>query len=87
MSDSDVLDKVIEEIKHIPEYKLPEVYAFVHSVRVGMEQADSEVVRIMRFAGCWQDVSEDVFKDFLGEVRRRRGRAFRGRRGNETGLD
>lgn len=46
-----MLDKVIAEIGFIPEYKLAEVYNFLHDFRLGLQKLPSTAERIMQFAG------------------------------------
>jgi len=77
-------EKVIEEIEQIPERKLSEVYTLLHFFRLGIETAQRQPHNIMRFAGCWQDMPDDEFQDFLHEIQERRQHAFSGRIAREA---
>ncbi|MBI4684867.1 MAG: hypothetical protein HY755_06685 [Nitrospirae bacterium] len=85
MAKSAIRDRVMSEIELIPEYKLSEIYDFIHYFRVGLQKSKGNVEQIMRFAGCWKDMPEDAFNDFLGEISRRRKQAFSKRRSGEAG--
>ncbi|MBI4725902.1 hypothetical protein HY768_01525 [candidate division TA06 bacterium] len=85
MSESIIRDRVMGEIKLIPEHKLSEVYDFIHYFRIGIQKSKGNIDQIMEFAGCWKDVSDDAFNDFLKEITQRRKNAFAGRISNEAG--
>ncbi|WP_330220833.1 hypothetical protein [Calothrix sp. NIES-3974] len=78
--------KLLTEINLIPEEKLEEVYNFIHYFRVGVEASQSTREQIMQFAGCWDDMPNELFSDFSEEITTRRQQAFAGRRNNETSL-
>lgn len=81
MTQSITRDKVMEEIQLIPEHKLEEVYDFVHYFRIGLREAvrgDRE--EIMKFAGSWDELPEEDFKEFSREISERRAQAFSRRR-------
>jgi hypothetical protein len=84
MSASKLRIKVIEEIQRVPEHKLIELYDVIHFFRVGVETATATPKDIMQFAGCWQDMPEEEFEDFLDEITDRRQQAFTGRTQRET---
>ena len=86
MGESIIRDKVIEEIKLIPEHKLSEGYDFIHYFRIGLQKSKVNINQIMQFAGCWKDMSEDLFNDFLEEISKRRSQAFAGRRDGEASI-
>jgi len=76
----------MEEIKLIPEHKLSEGYDFIHYFRIGLQKSKVNINQIMQFAGCWKDMSEDLFNDFLEEISKRRSQAFAGRRDGEASI-
>ena len=82
--ESPLRGKVIQEIRQIPEEKLPEVYTLLHFFRLGVETDKSEPQDIMKFAGCWQEMPDNEFESFLEEIQARRQRAFSGRISRET---
>ncbi|MEW6007758.1 MAG: hypothetical protein AB1595_06395 [bacterium] len=86
MSKSIIRERVMDEIKLIPEYKLSEVYDFIHYFRIGFQGSKRTIDQIMKFAGCWQDMPGDTFNDFFKEINERRNKAFIERRNNETSV-
>ncbi len=87
MEISELQAEVIEEIRLIPKDKLPELYDFIHFFRLGLETAPDDTEEIMRFAGCWQDMTDNEFEDFSEEIVERRRQAFSKRIGRETVTD
>lgn len=86
MEESIIRDRVMEEIKLIPEHKLSEVYDFIHYFRIGLQKSKGNMDQIMKFAGCWKDMPEEVFNKFLAEICERRKQAFTRRRSSEAGI-
>lgn len=77
-------NKVLQEIELIPENKLADVYNFIHYFRLGLEKSSTEQQKnILAYAGCWEDMPDDMFIDFTNEITQRRRHAFVGRRNNE----
>ena len=77
MKPSEFRTKVLEELNLIPEDRLREVYDFIYFFRLGLETSRSaRAGQIMKFAGCWDDMPDDDFKEFLGDIARRRSNAF-----------
>lgn len=87
METFELQNKVMEEIKLIPESKLPEIYSVIHFFRLGLEAGTREPKKIMRFAGSWQDMTEKEFNDFSEEIYQRRNKAFSRRKNRETLVD
>lgn len=65
-------NQIIEEINLIPEDKLIELYDLIHGFRLTLKPSENNVNEIMKFAGCWQDLSEEEFTDFSQEIEQRR---------------
>jgi len=80
-------DKVMEEIKLIPENKLPEIYSVIHFFRLGLEIGTKAPEKIMRFAGSWEDMNEKEYNEFSDEISQRRNQAFSRRINRETIVD
>ncbi len=79
-----IKSKVLQEIDLIPEDKLADLYNFIHYFRLGLEKSQvTEPKPTLAFAGCWKDMSDEMFNDFTAEIRQRRHQAFARRRGNE----
>lgn len=84
LKDSLIRVRVIDEIKLIPDHKLSEVYEFIHYFRIGLQESKGDIDKIMKFAGCWKDMSEQLFKEFIEDTRQRRKQAFSRRRKDEA---
>jgi len=85
MNSSTLKPKVLEEINLVPEDKLRQIYDFVHYFRLGLEMSRSNARQTtMQFAGCWRDMPDEMFTDFLEEITQRRQRAFSRRRSGEA---
>ena len=79
-----IKNKVLQEIERIPEDKLVDLYNFIRYFRLGLEKARAtKHKQILAFAGCWQDMPDEIFTEFTTEIAERRHQAFVGRRGNE----
>ncbi len=87
MNTSVVREQLLEEVYRIPEDRLTEVYKFVHCFRIGIETARDEQSDVMRYAGCWRDMPEETFDEFIQDVKTRRQQAFSRRRNDETCID
>ena len=81
------LSEVMEEIRLVPKDRLPTVYDFIHFFRLGLETVRDDTEEIMRFAGCWQDMADEEFRDFSEDIAERRRQAFSGRTARETIFD
>ncbi len=79
--------KVITEINLVPQDKLEELYNFIHYFRLGIEASKPSLNKNMQFAGCWNDMSDEVFANFNEEMITRRQQAFLGRKNDEASLD
>jgi hypothetical protein len=84
MKTFDLHEKVMEEIRQIPENRLPEIYSLIHYFRLGLEADGKDAKNTMRFAGCWQEMTDSEFGEFSEEIRERRRQAFSGRKNRET---
>lgn len=84
-----IKNKVLEEIDRIPEDKLSDLYHFIHYFRLGLESAKAEhrAETTLRFAGCWEDMSDEMFSELTKEFESRRQQAFSQRRQDESSLD
>ncbi|HLO88106.1 MAG TPA: hypothetical protein VK203_24305 [Nostocaceae cyanobacterium] len=79
--------KLITEINLVPQDKLEELYNLIHYFRLGVEVSKAQTNPTMKFAGCWDDMSDEVFANFNAEINARRQEAFLGRRSDEANLD
>ncbi|MEA5419495.1 hypothetical protein VB712_09680 [Spirulina sp. CCNP1310] len=80
-----IKNKVLQEIDLIPEDRLIDLYNFIHDFRLGLEKSQKTNNKpISAFAGCWQDMPDEIFNDFTTEIKQRRQQAFTRRRGDES---
>lgn len=80
-------EKIMDEVKRIPENRLAEIYSLLHYFRIGIEQSRETLKPIMQFAGAWSGMPEEIFSDFMSSITTRRHEAFAGRRVRETNAD
>ncbi|MCB0214304.1 MAG: hypothetical protein KDJ52_33505 [Anaerolineae bacterium] len=77
MASTLIKNKVLQEIDLIPEDKLTELYTFIHYFRLGVEKAFvTKPKPNLAFAGCWQDMPDEMVNDFTAEIKQRRRQAF-----------
>jgi len=86
MENHQLREKVAKEISQIPIEKLNEVYDFIRFFRLEIEKVKPNKDKILSFAGCWEDMPDETFNDFLSEIRRRRKEAFSGRKMDEISI-
>ena len=86
MSDSELRVKLIEELQRIPDDKLTQLYGLVHHFRVEAESGDRSL-ETMQFAGCWADLPDSIYAEFLEDLPTRRQQAFSQRRNREANLN
>lgn len=84
MKTSTICEKVVDEIKQIPEERQQQILDVIHQFRIGLQVSKKKTHKIGNYAGCWKDMPEDMYRDFLNEVNQRRHTAFSGRRDHET---
>ena len=80
MSQLEMREKVIEELRKIPDEKMENIYEYIHHIRTETQNSRTNVDKIMSFAGCWSDMPDNAFTEFIQEMRDRRAQAFAGRR-------
>ena len=80
-------EKVLEEVRQIPDGKLSDLYKLLREFRVGAELSANSGTSAMRFAGCWNEIGDDVFDDFQRDITERRRNASVRRRAFEAGAD
>ena len=72
--------KLIEELQYIPEDKLPALYDIIRFFRTKIESVKpASHNNIMSFAGCWDNMPDDMFDSLLNDIKERRKNAFSGR--------
>ncbi len=72
MEASEIHAKVMDEIRLVPKERLTELYDFIHLFRIGLESVGDDTEDIMRFAGCWRDMTDQEFEDLSDEIMKRR---------------
>ena len=86
MKTSTIREKVVEEVNQIPEEKLPQILDLIHHFRVGLQLSRKQADKITNYAGCWKDMPEDIYKEFINEISKRRHFAFSRRRDHEADI-
>ncbi len=86
MKTSILRKKVVEEINQIPNEKLAEILDLIHHFRLGLQSTDKNKTTLMDFSGCWNDMPEEVYQDFMHDITERRHTAFSGRENREAGI-
>lgn len=74
MNSSELRTQVWKEIQQVPEGKLVELYDLIHTFRLQAEPANQQP--ILQFAGCWSDLPDDTYSEFLDDISLRRQNAF-----------
>ena len=87
MSQLEIREKVIEELRNIPDEKMENIYEFIRHIRTDPQNSRTNADTIMGFAGCWSDMPDNAYSDFIQELSDKRAQAFAGRRKNETGVN
>ena len=87
MEPLEIRKKVIEELRRIPDEKMGNIYEFIRHIRTEPQNLTTNIDKIISFAGCWSDMPDNAFSEFIQEMRDRRAQAFAGRRKNETGVN
>ncbi len=87
MGEYQLREKLVKEIYLIPLEKLGEVYDFIRFFRMGIERTNTNKEKVLSFAGCWEDMPENMLNEFLMEVKHRRIEAFSRRRKSEAGIN
>lgn len=86
MKTSTICEKVVDEIKQIPEERQQQILDVIHHFRIGLQRSQKKTHKINNYAGCWKDMPEDMYQDFLNEVNQRRHTAFSRRWDIETNV-
>jgi len=86
MNISDLRTKVFEEIQTVPDDRLIELLEVIHSFRLRSEPTNAPIQPIMQFAGCWNDLPNETYTEFLDDISPRRQQAFQQRQNRETRL-
>ncbi len=83
MTPTNLRDKLIEEIGLIPDTQLEEIYNIIHNFRLSSEKRQNILENTLKFAGSWNDLTDEEFRDLSDEISLRRQQSFRQRRDNE----
>lgn len=87
MNRSELRTKVLQEIQHIPENRLVELYNLIHAFRLQVDLVNAQPQSILDFAGCWSDLPDETYTEFFGDISFRRQQAFSQRQHRETSPD
>jgi hypothetical protein len=90
MTSKELREKLVDEIQHLPEGRVEQIFDFIHFFRVGLgiEKVDQKAAEtiIGQFAGCWSELPDDVYNELELEWQRRREHAFSDRREHGTDI-
>ncbi len=78
-------NRILKEIRLIPDDKLQELYTILHYYRMGVQSSQEKPGSVMKFAGSWSDLSEDEADLILQDIYQRRQKAFSQRRSCANG--
>ena len=74
MTEGELISKIFKELEQLPFEKLQELYAVIQKFKDDTEGNVKD--DIISFAGCWDDMSDSEFEEFINEVYDRRKSAF-----------
>ncbi|MGK7959715.1 hypothetical protein [Crocosphaera sp.] len=83
MTEANLRDKLLEEMRLLPDTQLEEIYNMIHDFRLSSEKRHNIVENTLKFAGTWNDLTEEEFRDLSDEISSRRQQAFTQRRNND----
>jgi hypothetical protein len=76
MENSELRTKVFEEVQQVPDEQLAELYTLIHSFRLDLTPDTAKINSTMQLAGCWSDLPDRAYAEFLEEIPLRRQQAF-----------
>ena len=79
--------KVVEEVNQIPDEKLPQIFEIIHRFRIGLQTSVKRPHKISNYAGCWKDMSDEMYDEYIDEIKQRRHTAFSRRLNREANID
>ena len=80
MKTSRIRKQVVEEISKIPDEKLPQMLDLIHRFKRELKISPTKRNKITSYSGCWKDIPEDTYREFMEEISQRRRTAFSRRR-------
>lgn len=76
--------QLINEIAVMPQDKLAMLNQLIQQFKATWRTVPTSPNAIMRFAGAWQDMSDNELTEFLADIQARRQTAFLTRRNHAT---
>ncbi|WP_107668588.1 hypothetical protein [Cyanothece sp. BG0011] len=77
-------NELIEEIGLIPDTQLEKIYNIIYDFRLSFEKRQNILENTLKFAGSWNDLTDEEFNDLFYEISLRRQQAFTQRRNNPS---
>ncbi|EAZ88070.1 hypothetical protein, partial [Crocosphaera chwakensis] len=68
----------------LPDTQLEEIYKIIHNFRLSSKKRQNILENTLKFAGSWNDLTDEDFKDLSDEISLLRQQAFKLRRNNKT---
>ena len=87
MKPSKLRDELIEEIHLIPDTELAQIYQMIRDFRLSLEKRQDNLKNTLKFAGNWDDLTEEEFTELSEQITLRRQQASRERRNDERIAD
>lgn len=69
-------ENIIDELQQVPEDKIQELLDVIHFFRLGLQLSEGNKEKILSFAGCWSDMSSDLYKEFANDIHVRRAKSI-----------
>ncbi len=70
------LNTILKELKNIPADRLKDLYSIINSLKANKKKPASNRKKILSFAGCFSDMTEEDYSDFIHEVQKTRNNLF-----------
>ncbi len=71
MKISSIREKVVDEVNQIPEERLAQILDLIHHFRLGLQISEKKTTKITDFGGCWKDMPDEVYQDFIDDISKR----------------
>jgi hypothetical protein len=72
MKISELRNKLLAEIQQVPEDQLIDLYNLIHAFRLNTVDSDDHDKAILKFAGCWNEMPNETYTEFVDEIVTRR---------------
>lgn len=70
------LDTILKELKEVPLNRLQDLYSFIRSLKADVKRSDTSREKILSFAGCFSDMTDKQYDEFVEETKKTRATLF-----------